>query len=69
MHVLPNFSLLITKICTKLSKLCLVGSVLIVNTARRYNAVFNKNMVYLIQRHISDIGILHITTADEVFLS
>jgi len=45
MHVLPNFSLLITKIYRKLSKLCLVRSVLIVNTARRYIAVFNKNTV------------------------
>jgi len=46
MYVLSNFSLLITKICIKLSNLCLMGSVLIVDTARRYTTVFNENTVY-----------------------
>jgi len=42
-----------------------MGSVLVVNTARRYTAVFNKSIQsHLIPRYFSDTGILRITNVD-----
>jgi len=46
-HILYSYE----SIYTKLSKLCLAESVLMVNTARRYTAVFNKPTVYNTSHH------------------